>query len=75
LGWTPPSKLALLISMLVMVVGILLGTIGFLDILGILPEGFSQFVSGYNQILVWLSWVMCVLSWVITFIAVKIKDF
>jgi len=75
LVWTPPSKLALIISLFIMLIGIFLGIIGFLDIIGTLPTEISQLIHNYNQILVWSSWCLGLISWIITFIAVKIKSF
>ncbi|MHA1229565.1 MAG: hypothetical protein ACTSRP_00590 [Candidatus Helarchaeota archaeon] len=72
-AWSPPSRLTMVLALLVMVVGILLGILGFLDILGRLPADIPIDISDYNEIFVWLSWLFCFISWIIVFIGVKFR--
>jgi len=71
--WTPPSKMTMILALLIIIFGIILGIWGLLDLTGQLPPDFPINISSYNQILIYISWILSIISWIIIFIGIKMK--
>lgn len=74
--WSPPSKLAMTISFLIMFIGLLLDVLISLSFFELLPTEIP-IISDYplNLYIMLASWALIIIAWLIILIAVKTRGF
>ncbi|MFX1393225.1 MAG: hypothetical protein ACFFAH_06565 [Promethearchaeota archaeon] len=62
MSYSPPTKRTIIISFLLLIIGIVLGLLGFLGL-----------VKGYNDIFIYIGFGLIVLSWLLMYIGVRFR--
>lgn len=63
MSYSPPTKRTILISFILLIIGLVLGLIGFLGLVAL----------GYNRWLTYIGFGLIVLSWLLMYIGVRFR--
>ncbi len=71
MAWTPPTKFIVILSFIIALAGLILGSMGALLMLDDFPALFEDLGPNGNAIFIGV--LLCFFSWVLMFLGVKLK--